>query len=185
MFSNIGGKIKALAKVICWLGIIASIFVGLLFLDKNPLGGLLWMVLGSLSSWIGSFVLYGFGQLVENSDIHTEILADIADEISKPDTVGDRITTLHKRGLISDEDYSFLTRDPISQFPSKNTASIKSATGTFCTQNKESDPAVGTATKDKPIQAPVVDGQIVCPVCKTTQKADRKVCWSCGQRFEK
>ena len=72
MFDNIGGKIKAVAKVICWIGIIASIFIGFIMLvqdEDTALAGLLTMVLGSLGSWIGSFITYGFGQLVENSDI--------------------------------------------------------------------------------------------------------------------
>ena len=29
MFKNIGGKIKALAKVICWIGIIGSVLAGI------------------------------------------------------------------------------------------------------------------------------------------------------------
>ncbi len=30
--------------------------------------GLLTIVIGSLMSWLGSFMTYGFGQLVDNSD---------------------------------------------------------------------------------------------------------------------
>lgn len=33
------------------------------------------------------------------------------------------------------------------------------------------------------IIAPIVNGEKVCPVCKTVQMANRKVCWSCGQHF--
>ena len=68
MFDNIGGKIKAVAKVICWIGIIASIIIGFIMLvqdEDTAFAGLLTMVLGSLGSWIGSFITYGFGQLVE------------------------------------------------------------------------------------------------------------------------
>lgn len=72
MFDNIGGKIKAVAKVVCWIGIIASIIIGFIMLvqdEDTAFAGILVMVLGSLGSWIGSFMTYGFGQLVENSDI--------------------------------------------------------------------------------------------------------------------
>lgn len=65
MFDNIGGKIKGFAKIVAWLGIILSVIIGLLSLAT---GGLLIMIIGCVSSWVGSFVLYGFGQLVENSD---------------------------------------------------------------------------------------------------------------------
>ena len=58
-----------LAQVVCWIGIIASVIVGLAALAVSILSGLLIMGLGSLASWIGSFLTYGFGQLIENSDI--------------------------------------------------------------------------------------------------------------------
>ena len=67
MFDNIGGKIKTLAKVVCWIGIVASVILGLL--SMNVITALLIMGIGSLSSWIGSFMTYGFGQLIENTDI--------------------------------------------------------------------------------------------------------------------
>ena len=70
MFDNIGGKIKTLAKVICWIGIITSVITGIVFAisdDDMILYGLLIAVGGSLISWIGSFFTYGFGELIENS----------------------------------------------------------------------------------------------------------------------
>ena len=92
MFNNIGSKIMKLAKVLCWLGIIASVIAGILIMvvganinasvsrsyyysssNSNSNGsfiltGFLTMILGSLFSWIGSFFTYGFGQLIENTD---------------------------------------------------------------------------------------------------------------------
>ena len=41
--------------------------------EVGVLSGLLTIVLGALLSWVGSFVLYGFGEIVENSDIRTEL----------------------------------------------------------------------------------------------------------------
>lgn len=72
MYSNIGGKIKILAKVLAWIGIIACFIVGVTLIALEPalgLVGFLIMILGGILSWISSFVLYGFGELVENSDI--------------------------------------------------------------------------------------------------------------------
>lgn len=78
MFSNIGRKIKILAMVLCGIGVFISIVYGVYlivsyFTDErlgSPvlIAGLIILVIGSLLSWVGSFVLYGFGQLVENSD---------------------------------------------------------------------------------------------------------------------
>ena len=80
MFDNIGGKIKTLAKVICWAGIGFSIFFGLLVFIGCALSesgffdvvigfflGILLIIIGSLASWIGSFFLYGFGELIERT----------------------------------------------------------------------------------------------------------------------
>lgn len=74
MFSNIGGKIQTLAKIVCWLGIICSVIMGVILIKENSLyqativPGIILMVVGGLASWAGSFVLYGFGTLIENSE---------------------------------------------------------------------------------------------------------------------
>ena len=72
MFDNIGGKIKTLAMVVTWVGIIASVLSSFIFLviddDMFIIGGVV-AVFGSLLSWASSLVLYGFGQLIENTDI--------------------------------------------------------------------------------------------------------------------
>ena len=104
MFNNIGRKIKTLAKVLCWLGIIASVISGIAMVLTGVafnsasvvrgysatvdaelggaaavVGGIVMMVVGSLVSWIGSFCMYGFGQLVENSDIRTRVALQQSD----------------------------------------------------------------------------------------------------------
>ncbi len=68
MFDNIGEKIKTLATVSCWIGIVAS-FLGsiVLLLGGELLTALLTAVSGPLASWVGSFVLYGFGDLIETN----------------------------------------------------------------------------------------------------------------------
>lgn len=89
MFNNIGGKIKGLAKFICWAGIIVSVIAGIILIANATKGsgqyrytdtativlGVITIVVGSIASWVGSFVLYGFGELVENSSaIKNELL---------------------------------------------------------------------------------------------------------------
>ncbi len=79
MFNNIGKKIKTLAKVICWIGIICSILGGVVMAVSGAaamdydvasgvaaiVGGVFMAVLGALFSWIGSFMMLGFGEIVE------------------------------------------------------------------------------------------------------------------------
>ena len=73
MFNNIGQKIKTLAKVLCGLGIFIPCLAGIVNMLRpeigNPLTGLVLIVVGSLGSWVGSFMTYGIGQLIENTDI--------------------------------------------------------------------------------------------------------------------
>ena len=98
MFNNIGHKIKGLAKFICWLGIILSVILGVILIlsastsrsfsidgyservtisaGGSIVAGILVIVFGSLFSWIGSFFMYGFGELVESSK-------KVADRVSK------------------------------------------------------------------------------------------------------
>ena len=73
MFDNIGGKIKTLAKVICWVGIVASaisaVYVGAVTSNLNGALGIViaipLVLLGAVLSWIVSFTLYGYGELIE------------------------------------------------------------------------------------------------------------------------
>ena len=74
MFTDIGKKIMNLAKVTCILGIVFSVIYGISLLASsnsynNMTGaGLAIILIGSLGSWLGSFVIYAFGQLTD--DIH-------------------------------------------------------------------------------------------------------------------
>ena len=82
MFDNIGGKIKTLATVVCFLGIGASIIAAIALWAQNdrytPTIALGFGVLigGSLASWIGSFFTYGFGQLIEDATAIREVLSN-------------------------------------------------------------------------------------------------------------
>jgi hypothetical protein len=67
MFNDIGKKIKTLAELICWIGILISLILGLIFVIENIFVGFIIFIIGVLSSWVGSIFLYGFGELVDNS----------------------------------------------------------------------------------------------------------------------
>ena len=89
MFDNIGGKIKALAKVTCIVGIVASV-IGAISLwiansRNNPtiLMGIIVLVVGCLASWVGSFFCYGFGELIENTAAQKSYLSHLKDEESR------------------------------------------------------------------------------------------------------
>ena len=69
MFDEIGRKIKILAKCITIIGIIIFVIYGIIIFANYRLLGLAIMLGGSLLSWISSFMLYGFGHLIENTEI--------------------------------------------------------------------------------------------------------------------
>lgn len=70
MFSNIGTKIKTLAQILCWVGILASAVGGLIMITTSGQTnqGLVVLLAGPPISWIASFLFYGLGQLIENTD---------------------------------------------------------------------------------------------------------------------
>ena len=68
MFDDIGGNIKVLAKIQFCIGAvmfciagISTIYIG------NIMAGVLMIVLGILGSWIATFFVYGFGELIEST----------------------------------------------------------------------------------------------------------------------
>lgn len=69
MFENIGAKIKALAKVIFGLEVVASVLIGLALMIEGAafVGFCLFWVVIPILAWIGNFFLYGFGELVDRT----------------------------------------------------------------------------------------------------------------------
>ena len=79
MFSDIGNKIKALAAVISFLGIAASVICGgVVAYKEQTLYGVLIIIVGSLVSWLSCSTLYGLGQLIDNSDKIVEKLEEMS-----------------------------------------------------------------------------------------------------------
>ena len=105
--NNIGGKIKCLAALFFWLGIGVSIIIGFAMLIAGCVDGVLGtaiiglvlMIFGSLAAWINCWLLYGYGQLIENSD---RIVENTRQTAPKP-----KVEKFYKYGdeLLSEEEY--------------------------------------------------------------------------------
>ena len=65
MYDKIGGKIKTLTKVLTILGIVASVIYGIVLLSLGQVWGIIHILIMPFLIWAGSFVLYGFGELIE------------------------------------------------------------------------------------------------------------------------
>lgn len=97
MFTNIGGKIKFVAAFICYLGIFASVLIGISFMssgDSLVETGIIIIIVGSLSFWLGSFLLFGYGTLIENSDMIVELLENNLKEADSKTKPQHKVTTM-------------------------------------------------------------------------------------------
>lgn len=68
MYDNIGGKIKGLAKALFIVAAIAEVITGIALMASDEeliVYGLLVMVVGPIIAWVSSWLLYGFGEIIE------------------------------------------------------------------------------------------------------------------------
>lgn len=69
MFDNIGDKIKGLAIFVTIVGCVVSLIFAISYWNASHFwDGFLIFICGPLLSWVGSFVLYGFGELIEKTN---------------------------------------------------------------------------------------------------------------------
>ena len=67
MYEFVGEKIKKMTVIICGIGIVLSIIAGVLMMFTGGfLTGIIIAVVGALGSWISGFMLYGYGEIVDN-----------------------------------------------------------------------------------------------------------------------
>lgn len=112
MYDNIGGKIKGLAKAVFIVETIAAAITGIALMasdeDLIP-SGLLVMVLCPLVAWVSSWLLYGFGELIEKTcDIARNTHGGVRKSEAQSKVDYERVIKLEKlrsQGLITEEEY--------------------------------------------------------------------------------
>lgn len=70
MYNNIGGKIKVLAKLGFIVEAIILVLAGIGLMvstEEMLITGLIVMVVGPIISWVSSWLLYGFGELIDKA----------------------------------------------------------------------------------------------------------------------
>ncbi len=115
MYQNIGKKIKLLAKIIFFIFAMIGFLGGLvLFMAGNGEGliviiGLLIMIIIPLIAWISSWLLYGFGELIDKAcDIekNTRIYNLSTKQQPKSElSRTEKLERLRSQGLITEEEY--------------------------------------------------------------------------------
>ena len=69
LYENIGGKIKNWAKWIFIVEAIGAVITGVVLMgNDDAVIGVIVLVCGPIVAWVGSWILYAFGELVE--DVH-------------------------------------------------------------------------------------------------------------------
>lgn len=108
MFKQIGKKIKVLAVVFTCLGMLGSIITGIILMANEMPEGALIMAGGILVSWISSFVLYGFGELIDQVCIiarNTSPYSGISPSGNTASPQKNSLDELLAKGIISKEEY--------------------------------------------------------------------------------
>lgn len=115
MYDNIGGKLKILAKVLAVIGAVASVIGGLVLVDINPIFGFLTIIWGPVVSFISSWLVYGFGELIENTQAiahNTSALrkTSLAKEMEDKKLL-ENLTVWRDQNLITQEEYEAKKQD--------------------------------------------------------------------------
>lgn len=114
MYDNIGRKIKILAKAIFIIEAIAAAITGItLMLSDEDSGivalGLLILLLVPFLAWVFSWVLYGFGEIIDKvCEIERNTRSGIRTSETQAKIDADRIDKIEKlrsQGLITEEEY--------------------------------------------------------------------------------
>ena len=113
MFDNIGSKIKGLASIITWIGIIISVILGIVLMCLGKtfvIVGLCVLFFGALMSWISSFLLYGFGELIERTCRIDDYLNFNPPNSPSAHVGNHQLLELLEKGVISQEEYEEATK---------------------------------------------------------------------------
>ncbi len=168
MFDDIGNKIKNVAVATTWAGIFLSIiegiitfFCGIIYFDDYGyllLVGPVSAVIGCIAAWLGSLVLYGFGQLIVNTD-----------KPRKEASVEESVRNLNIKA-------PFVTRNTPVAASSPAPHSWRCST---CGRMIDKNPCPFCAdTKSEEIVTD--ESGWICPRCGKRNLNSRSNCWSCG-----
>ena len=169
---NFGDFIVRLAVWLLAIEIAGAIIGGIayMFVSESALLGLLFIIIGGVVAIVSFSLMAGFGALLsltyENTKCNKEILQILKEMEIKED---------QKECKEGDKPASFVKPAQPEQ-PADNIVNNATTQPIACEAKRTS--------KDIPVVAEIVDGLMVCPSCGRSQKADRHVCWNCGQKFD-
>lgn len=113
MYRNIGRKIKTLAGIIGYVGIVLNIAIGILltiYLYNNYLTedfafvGIIVGVIGVITCWIAQFVIYGFGELIDQTMQINKKINVSNNEANSLEKIA-KLKEWREKGLIEESEY--------------------------------------------------------------------------------
>ena len=116
MYDNIGGKIKILAKVLCIIVAILEFVYGIILLEDQTIIGVLLMIVGPIMAWISSWMLYGYGELIEKTTSIDYNVRAISRNVRRDENKSEvqikaeaerinKLENMRAQGLITEEEY--------------------------------------------------------------------------------
>ncbi len=167
LYGNIGEKIQRWAIWLFIVEAISAVVAGIVIMinasdidDIAYFAGILTIVLGPIAALVGSWILYGFGQLIK--DVH-KLATD-----STIRSIDDKIQVLtnsiinEKNSKAKTEREETTNNSSVSTFPS--------------TEHHSGDAGKFHVNYDK--------NTMTCAVCNFEQPIGRKTCWKCGASFK-
>lgn len=112
MYDNIGGKIKRLAKATFFVEAIAAVITGIALMasgEERAAIGFLVAMLGLIVALVSSWLLYGFGELIDKTcAIERNTRGGQGKSEAQENAVSERISKIERlrsQGLITEEEY--------------------------------------------------------------------------------
>ncbi|MBR6563003.1 MAG: hypothetical protein IKK70_03595 [Clostridia bacterium] len=117
MYNRISEKIKLLAKAIFLIEAVGAIITGIVIgSEEDWLYGILIIFLGPIVAWVSSWLIYGFGELIEQATVCASKqiscgtdTSNTASRFGKNDKFNqerrEKIESLYKEGLITETEY--------------------------------------------------------------------------------
>lgn len=109
MYSDIGKKIKGSAIIVFILEAVISVIAGIILANEADESFGVIAIVGPLLAWIGSWLLYGFGELIDKVfDIEKNTRGMSVKPKTPTSSEADRLNqleALRSKGLISEEEY--------------------------------------------------------------------------------
>ena len=170
MYKDIGNKIMTLAVAFCIIGMIISIILGIIVLGMDVTYGIIILVVGPVMSWLNLLLMYGFGRLIDNSEVSRESLNQIKMLLSEWST---KLNNETANDGNSDGNVKTSILEPVDVGkPTENVEQAFQNTNTAQSELGKQDPA--------PIETPMV----ICPYCGNSNIAYMFNCTKCGKKIK-